>query len=340
MNARRTIVCFAAALAATVTLSRAAPAGDLNVYYGMSRDLFDPIIRAFADANPDVKTNSFRAPTEELMATIELELRAGRPRADVVVSVAPQLHGLQKLYGALQAYEPAELSAVRADLRDGARLLTPVGLNLYTIQYNTNRVRPQDVPKRILDVLDPKWQNQIAIADPKNSASVHSLFWFVTSHLAESRGAPPYGWHFFQELRKLNPRAVASHGTIRSLVQTGERPIGFQMLSDAMLSVAQGEPAAFVFPEEGAPAEVSSIAIMRGSRNVAEARRFVDFLVSTRGQELMQKLGGYVPVRSDVTMRLPDGRTVAEIKVVPVDAAFITAEQRRENMQRFQEIMR
>jgi len=65
-----------------------AAAGELNIYYGTSRDLFEPVVQAFAASRPDIKVSSYRAPTEELMATIELEIKAGKPRADVIVITA------------------------------------------------------------------------------------------------------------------------------------------------------------------------------------------------------------------------------------------------------------
>lgn len=35
------------------------------------------------------------------------------------------------------------------------------------IVYNTNLVKPDEAPKSIFDLADPKWKNQIAIADPR-----------------------------------------------------------------------------------------------------------------------------------------------------------------------------
>jgi iron(III) transport system substrate-binding protein len=340
MSSRRRIAHLGLCVGLCLALAAPAVAGELNIYYGTSRDLFDPVIQAFAATRPDIKVSSYRAPTEELMATIELEIKAGKPRADVIVIAAAQLFGLQQQHKALEPYAPKELEKVKKELRDPELFRTPTGVNLSLIQYNTKRITGADIPKKYADLLNPKFNNQIVMTDPRSSASAHTHIWFLTKFLADSAGEPPYGWSFYKELRKLNVKYVASHGTVRAMVQTGERPLGIQMLNDAMMSIKKGEPASFVLAQEGSPAEISAASIVKGSRNLNEAKAFVDFLLTEKGQELMVTLGGMVPVRTDTAFKFPDGRSVADVKLVPVDLTYITPAKREEHMQKFHEIMR
>jgi iron(III) transport system substrate-binding protein len=340
MSSRRWTLLWGCCFVLGLTLAANAAAGELNVYYGTSRDLFEPVVQAFATSRPDIKVSSYRAPTEELMATIELEIKAGKPRADVIVITASQLFGLQQQHKALEPFSPKELETVKKELRDPALLMTPVGLNLSLIQYNTKRITGQDIPKKYTDLLNPKWNNQIVVTDPRSSSSAHTHIWFLTKYMADAQGEPPYGWSFYRELRKLNVKYVASHGTIRAMVQTGERPLGIQMLNDAMMSIKTGEPASFVLAQEGSPAEITAASLVKGSKNPTEAKAFVDFLLTEQGQDLMVKLGGYVPVRTTTAFKFPDGRGLSEVKLVPVDLAYITPAKREEHMQKFHEIMR
>ena len=340
MTRRCRIAVLGLCLGLCLGLAAPAAAGELNVYYGTSRDLFEPIVQAFAATRPDIKVTSFRAPTEELMATIELEIRAGKPRADVIVTSASQINGLQQQHKALQRYSPKELEKIKKELRDPELLLNPVGVNLSVIQYNTKRITGQDIPKKFTDLLNPKWNNQIVMTDPRSSGTAHTHMWFLTKYLVGTVGEPPYGFRFYQELRKLNVKVVASHGTVRTMVQSGERPLGIQMLNDALKSVTTGEPASFVLTEEGSAAEITAASILKASRNQTEAQAFVDFLLTEKGQEMITKFGGWLPVRSDSGFKFPDGRTPADIKVVPLDLAYVSPTQREENVRKFHEIMR
>jgi len=66
------------------------------------------------------------------------------------------------------------------------------------------------------------------LADPRSSGSVYGLIWYLTQYLAPK--GKPYGWNYYEELAKLDPRYVASHGTIGELVNIGERPVGLQVM--------------------------------------------------------------------------------------------------------------
>ena len=340
MTARCRVAFLGLCLGLCLGLATPIAAGELNVYYGLPRDLFEPTIRAFSEAHPDIKVSSYRAPAEELMATIELAIRAGKPHADVILTSASQLFGLQQQHKALERFFPKDLEAVKKELRDPEGLLTPVGVNLALIAYNTKRISPQEAPKKYLDLLNPKWNNQIVITDPRSSGSAHAQIWFLTKYLADTLGEPPYGWRFYQELRKLNVKYVGAHGTVRTLVQTGERSLGIQQFNEALMSIKTGEPVAIVLTQEGTSAEILAAGLLKGSRNPTEAKVFVDFLLTEKGQDLMVKLSGYVPVRTSTAFKFPDGRGLAEVKIIPVDLTYITPERREENIRKFHEIMR
>ena len=124
------------------------------------------------------------------------------------------------------------------------------------------------------------------------------------------------------------------------MVQTGERSLGLQNLDDAMKSITSGEPASFVLAQEGSTAMINAASLVKGSKNLAEAKAFVDFMLTEKGQDMMAKLSGYIPVRTDSPFRFPDGRSVADVKLVPLDVAYITPEKREEHIRKFHEIMR
>jgi iron(III) transport system substrate-binding protein len=72
------------------------------------------------------------------------------------------------------------------------------------IVYNTNLVKPDEAPKSIFDLADPKWKDQVAMADPRfGSTSFHvaALYSEVGDERAEG---------FFRKLKTngVKPRSV------------------------------------------------------------------------------------------------------------------------------------
>jgi len=66
----------------------------------------------------------------------------------------------------------------------------------------------------------------------------------------------------------------------------------------------------------------SPIAIFKDSQNIEVAKVFIRYILSRPGQAVLRDLGGYVPVRLDVT---PPERitSITQLRVIPSDKDWI-----------------
>lgn len=321
MTTKVTLATMAMILAAG---SVAAQDGTLRIYSAYPDEHMRALTEGFAQVHPSVDVQVSVQPGEQLLSTLELEMRAGRPQADVVGLNQASIAALQEAHSAFAAYTPAEAEAVRAEVRDESGTSVPACVNLYLIQYNTNSISSEDAPTHWAGLLDPKWADQIALADPASSQSVHSFIWFITEHLASE--GDDYGWAYFEKLADNAPRLEGSHGTIRDMTASGERPIAVQLLANGQTSANRGDPTSLVWPAEGSPGEISSFAMFENAANPAAAQAWLDYIVSADAQALMPDALGCAPVRNDVAYQFPDGTAVSDVTIVPVDADFIARE--------------
>ena len=310
--------------AAATAPAYAAVGGTLKIYSAYPNEQMKPLVDAFNKKYPDVNIQISVQPGEELLSTIELELRANSPHADVVGLNQASIDALEGRHHAMEAYEPADLAGVRAVDRDPNNIVIPACINPYLIQYNTNKITAADAPKTWLDLLDPKWKGQIAMADPAKSQSIHSFIWFITVKMATT-DPKDYGWGYFKKLSANDVRLESSHGTIRDLTASGERPIGIQLLANGQTAAKRGDPTAIVWPPAGSPGELSAFAMFKGAANPEAAKAWLDFVVSKDGQNVMPDALGCAPVRDDVSYTLPGGTAIKDVNIIPVDSAYITA---------------
>jgi iron(III) transport system substrate-binding protein len=309
----------------------------ITIYSAYENSQMRPLIQAFEKAYPDIKVDHFRQPGEELVATIELELRAGSPKADVVGLNSASLTYLQSKHRALAPYAAKGIENVRQEFRDPQNIITPAFINLYLIHYNTKKISAAEAPKSWADLVAPKWKNAVAMADPTSSQSVQTFVWFIGDYLGKNDPAR-FGWDYFKKLGANGVHLESSHGTIRDLTVSGERPIGVQLLANAQTAANRGEPTSVVWAAEGSPGEVSAFALMKDSKLKEAGRRWLDFVVSPEGQALMPNSLGGAPVRNDVAYKYPDGTPLDKVKIVPVDSAFI-AENRKQQARKFHEAL-
>lgn len=325
---------FCAALP-MATAAMAQDEGELVLYYGMSRTGVQPVIDAF-EAETGITVRALRQPTEELMSTVELEMRANRVTADALFISEAQLKALNDTHNALRPYEPANFDQVPDDLKDAENLRIPILAALYVIQFNTSVVAPEEAPTRYADLLDERWVNQLVIADPQSSSSVHGLIWLLTEQFADA----PFGWDYFERLGQMNVLLAGGHGNIRDMIVSGERSVGIQVAGTANQSVLAGEPTDWRWPEEGTSAEILSIGLMNNSPNPENAEKFVDFILSIEGQRLLAENTGHSPVRVDSDFAYADGANIGnlDIDIHAVDVDFISNE-RIATMRSFQNAM-
>ena len=86
--------------------------------------------------------------------------------------------------------------------------------------YNTERVKPEDVPKRYEDLADPKWKNRIVMADPSTHAT--TIAWLIG--LKENVFPTEEAWMaFLKGLAANRPMFVASFGSTPAPVARGEK---------------------------------------------------------------------------------------------------------------------
>ena len=66
---------------------------------------------------------------------------------------------------------------------------------------------------------------------------------------------------------------------------------------------------------------IEPVAILKTARHADAARKFVDFVLSRKGQELVAKMG-YIPGRADIA--LPEGYPSRDqIRLIPLDPATV-----------------
>ncbi len=149
----------------------------------------------------------------------------------------------------------------------------PDRLNLLVYAYNTDAVKPADVPKSWQDLLGPKWKGRIGM----ESTNVE---WFAA--LIDSLGEKP-GLDLFRRMGDNGVAVRTGHTHSTGLVIAGEIPVMLGVYShDVDRMKVKGAPVNwFVLP----PAVVlpSAVAVSRRAPHPSAAALFYDYML-TEGQ--------------------------------------------------------
>jgi putative spermidine/putrescine transport system substrate-binding protein len=220
------------------------------------------------------------------------KLAKGNPESDLNFTTAH----VGWLYANDDLYEPLDLSKVpnAANLVDEAKI-SPYHVGtwayVYTIGYRPDLIK--DVTfESWADLWKPEVKGKLAAPD------------FDPSHLmvvsAILSGGDAASWQKGEEkLKALKPSFKAFYtndANSQQLIANGETPVQVILSMNAHYMAGQGVPIKLVIPKEGAVLGIDTIAIMKGSRHVDLAYKFINAMLDPTVQAEVAKLKKGSPV--------------------------------------------
>ena len=249
--------------------------GELTWYTAQSDDITAQALgRSFESSFPGLKVNVLRTTAQVAYQRITQEIKASAIQCDVFSTTDIGHAVALKAKGNFEKYVPENASKVLDIYKnydpDGYYFVTSAGM--IGIGYNTSKVKDADAPKNWTDLLDPKWNNNIALGHPAFSGYVGT--WALTLR-------NQYKWDFFEKLAKNNPRVGRSINDTVTMLNAGESSIAGSGPVGTLLDSAQkGNPLAMVYPTEGTVLIIAPSGIMKGCKHPTTARLFMEFLLS------------------------------------------------------------
>jgi iron(III) transport system substrate-binding protein len=271
---------FAAALPA------AAQKTNLTVYSALENDQLAPFKQAIEAAVPDVSVTWVRDSTGVITARFLAE--KDNPRADMVLGLAASSLLLFEKMNLLETYKPAGADGLKAAYRDGKDPYTWTGMDAFigVICYNTAEASKLGVkaPTSWKDLLDAKYKGQLVMPHPASSGTGYLTVaaWMQTMGEVEA-------WKFMDALHQ--NMAVYTHSGSAPCVQAakGERAAGIALDMRGASEKTKGAPLEVIVPKEGVGWDVEAVAIVKGTKNLAAAKKVADWAATKGANELYSK---------------------------------------------------
>jgi len=248
------------------------------------------------------KLESINISTGEIYARLKVE--KARPQADIWHSVRAELLDRGKEEELIAPYKPANAKYVLPQYAY-ANEPTFTGTTMYplVIGYNINTLKKMGLepPKSYQDLLNPRWKDQIVMPHPAASGTGYA-FLVTMVQLYREKGETGIqskrGWEYLVKLNNNMSQYTRSGSAPAKLVATGEFPICITFYDRVFQLAGEGYPIASTTPSPTF-AEASCSAIVARAPNMDGAKKFMEFILSKKAQELAVTLGNY-SVRPDV----------------------------------------
>ena len=274
---------FAGAL--TALLPGAASAqGALTVYCSVQEEWCRPMMAAFERAT-GIRVAMTRRSSGETMTQIRAESQ--NPRGDVWWGGTGDPHMQAAQENLTVEYRSPAMDQLHDWAISQARQTGFRTIGIYAgalgYSFNTTELQRRRIaaPRCWADLIKPEFRGEVQVADPNTSGTAYTML----ATLVQVMGEEP-AFTFLRGLHRNVNQYTRSGAAPARAAATGETLVGITFLHDAVAQRITGAPVEIVAPCEGTGYEIGSMSIIRGARNMEQARRFYDWALSAEAQAI------------------------------------------------------
>jgi iron(III) transport system substrate-binding protein len=280
--------------------------GALTVYSSMNEQEGLPLWKMFENAT-GVKVNYVRSSDSVILSRVAIENRARQRSWDIAVTTT-----VNRLPDdALMQFDPPQAHGLIPQARDSNRRWYGVYANYNTPAYNTDLVKPSQLPKSYEEFLDRKeWAGKIAL-DVTDDEWLSAMM----IHFGEGRGK-----RLLRDIADvLKPVMVEGHLALARSVGAGEYWLALNNYASLTVNVQLSGAAIDFWALDPVALFFGSVGISAQAPHPKAALLGANFLLSREAQEFLTRRGR-MPTRPDVPVhpayvsdRLKDKKIIATI---------------------------
>lgn len=316
---RRFIAAFAFVLLALAPARDARAQGQVVVYCSVLQDWCALMAQEF-ERRTGIRVAMTQKGSGETLAQLRAE--AQNPRADVWWGGTGDPH-LQAAEANLTAeYRSPKLGELHPWAQAQARQSNHRTVGIYAgvlgFAWNTRELARKGLqaPRCWADAADPRFKDEIQISNPTSSGTAYTAM----ATLVQVMGEDP-AFRFLRALHANVNQYTRSGPAPARAVARGETLVGIMFLHDAVAEAVEGAPVAVAAPCEGTGYEIGSMSIVRGARNMAQARAWYEFALEPEVQMLGARAKSYQTPSHTRAAPHPQAPRLEDTKLIDYDFA-------------------
>ena len=320
----------AARLAAVVVAASAAPAfAQLNVICPVQAEWCNLAATEF-ERETGIKVAMTLKGSGESLAQIVAE--KANPKLDAWFGGTGDPHLQAAEQGLLEEYRSPMLKDLQPWARKQAEQSRYRTVGMYLgvlgIGYNTELLakKKATAPACWRDLIKPEFANDVQMANPNASGTAYTAIATLVQVMGEDEA-----FRYLKALhRNINNYPRSGVGPIKAAAR-GETLASVSFIHDVVTEAQAGFPVKAAAPCEGTGYEIGSLSIVKGARNLDNAKKFYDWALTPKAQALGAQAKQFQIPSNVATPVSPLSPKVSEIKLIDYDFAKYgtTAERKR-----------
>ena len=279
---KRTLVAWAALLPMTAALAQ--EAGQINIICSVQAEWCNLIQTVYARTT-GVKVNMSLKGSGEALAQLVAE--KANPKTDIWFGGTGDPHLQAAEQDLSMAYKSPSLQQLHPWAQQQAQQSQFKTVGIYSgplgFGYNTELLAKKKlkVPQTWADLLNPALKGEIQVANPASSGTAYTMVATLVQLMGEDKA-----FDYMKALHKnISQYTRSGTGPIKAVAR-GETTISISFVHDGPGEKMQGFPIETITPADGTGAEIGSMSLIKGARNVEAAKKFYEWALTGAAQEI------------------------------------------------------
>ena len=269
----------------------------LIIYSPHGKELLTEFEKRFEAQNPMIDVRWLDMGSQNALDRVRSE--KANPQADIWWGAPSTMFSQAEKEGLLEAFKPSWAEHVAAAAHSPEDFWYGTFQTPEVIAYNSEALKPADVPKDWDEVLDPKWKGKIIMRDPLPSGTMRTIFAAMILRAMGPDKSPEPGYAWLRKLEANTKEYAADQTFMITKLAHQEAILTLWNLPDIELQRAKW-PLAYVIPKSGTPVLTDAIAIVKGTKHRKEAEAFYEFVNTPESLAFAAKEFYRIPSRNDI----------------------------------------
>jgi len=327
------------------TIAAAEKEGKIIVYSTTDSAAAAPLLKDFGALYPKIAVEYNDMNSTEIYNRFVSEAAAGSGSADLLWSSAMDLQIKLANDGYTMEYQSPEAARLPAwavwKSEAFGTTFEPIAF-----VYNKRLLKPEEIPHshaefvKLLKANPERFKGKVTSYDPERSGIG---FLLITQ---DARMDPNYT-DTAKTYGKVQVKLYTSTGAMMERIQSGEHLIGFNMIGSYAIAKQRKDPQLGISYPKDYMLVMSRIAVIpKAAKHANAAKVFLDYLLSSRGQEIIANKAALFSIRPDVqgetTMAALEKTMGSSLKPIPVSPSllvYLDQSKRLEFLKQWQEAL-
>lgn len=292
--------------------------GRLTVYCSVQNNICEEITKQFSQKY-NIETKFVHGGTGTIFGKVKAE--SANPQADIWFGGTIEPHFQAGELGLLEEYR----SPLQAEILPQFKTLVESEQGKFTsIIYmlvlgfgiNSEKLAKLgvDTPKTWEDLLDPRLKGEVQLPDPRSSGTTYTLITTLSSLWGEEKA--------FEYLKQLNANVsqYVKSALVTSNLARGESAVTVGFVHSYATEKEKGAPVEAVIPEGKVGYALGGVSILKNTRNLENAKLFMDWVLSKEAQEIPWRNHGVYQTPTNINAEVAPQSTKANaLEFVEID---------------------